>query len=66
MICRSAGETRHCYRHDFVVCSVTDWEMLETLALAGKTTVTVNWLTAEFRPDRRAGVTPKLETFPVR
>jgi hypothetical protein len=40
--------------------------MLETLALAGKTTFTVHWLTADFQPDRRAGVTPKLEMFPVR
>ena len=62
----NAGETWHFYRHDFAVCSVTDWEMLETLALAGKTTFTVNWLTADFQPDRRAGVTPKLETFPAR
>jgi hypothetical protein len=26
----------------------------------------VNWLTAEFQPDTRAGVVPKLEKFPVR
>jgi hypothetical protein len=60
------AETWHFYRHDFAACGVTDWEMLETLALAGKTTFTVNWLTAEFQPDRREGVAPKLETFPVR
>ena len=48
------------------MCGVTDWEMLETLALAGRTTFTVNWLTADFQPDRRAGVAPKLEKFPVR
>ena len=56
----------HFYRHNFAACGVTDWEMLETLALAGKTTFTVNWLTADFQPDRRAGVAPKLEHFPVR
>ena len=56
----------HFYRHNFAACGVTDWEMLETLALAGKTTFTVHWLTADFQPDRRAGVTPKLEKFPVR
>jgi hypothetical protein len=56
----------HFYRHNFAACGVTDWEMLETLALAGKTTFTVNWLTANFQPDRRAGVTPKLDKFPVR
>ena len=58
--------TWHFYRHNFVACGVTDWEMLETLALAGKTTFTVHWLTAAFQPDRRAGVTPKLEQFPMR
>ncbi len=56
----------HFYRHSFAACGVTDWEMLETLALAGKTTFTVHWLTAKFQPDRREGVAPKLETFPVR
>jgi hypothetical protein len=56
----------HFYRHNFASCGVTDWEMLETLALAGKTTFTVHWLTADFQPDRREGVTPKLEKFPVR
>ena len=56
----------HFYRHNFAACGVTDWELLETLALAGKTTFSVHWLTADFQPDRRAGVTPKLEKFPVR
>ncbi|MGA2853890.1 MAG: hypothetical protein ABSE90_07165 [Verrucomicrobiota bacterium] len=56
----------HFYRHNFAACGVTDWEMLETLALAGKTTFTVNWLTADFKPDRREGVAPKLEKFPMR
>jgi hypothetical protein len=62
----NASDTWHFYRHDFAACGVTDWEMLETLALAGKTTFTVNWLTADFQPDRREGVAPKLEKFPVR
>ena len=56
----------HFYRHNFAACGVTDWEMLETLALAGKTTFTLNWLTADFKPDRRAGITPKLEHFQLR
>jgi hypothetical protein len=58
-------ETFHFYRHSFAACGVTQWEMLETIALAGKTTFTVNWLTAEFQPDARAGVVPKVEKFPV-
>jgi hypothetical protein len=62
----SATETWHFYRHTFVACGATEWEMLETLALAGKTTFTVNWLTAEFQPDGREGVAPKLDKFPLR
>ena len=62
----NASETWHFYRHSFVACGVTEWEMLETLALAGKTTFTVNWLTVEFQPDRREGVAPKLDGFPLR
>jgi hypothetical protein len=61
-----APETWHFYRHSFAACGVTQWEMLETIALAGKTTFTVNWLSAEFQPDARAGGVPKLENFPVR
>jgi hypothetical protein len=62
----NASETWHFYRHSFTACGVTDWEMLETLALAGKTTFAVNWLTADFQPDRREGVAPRLEQFPLR
>jgi hypothetical protein len=61
-----AAETWHFYRHSFAACGVTQFEMLETIALAGKTTFTVNWLTAGFQPDARAGITPKLEKFPER
>jgi hypothetical protein len=60
------AETWHFYRHSFAACGVTQFEMLEAIALAGKTTFTVNWLTAEFQPDARAGVVPKLDNFPLR
>ncbi|HEY1663252.1 MAG TPA: hypothetical protein VGI03_12605 [Verrucomicrobiae bacterium] len=56
----------HFYRHSFVACNLSDWEMLEALAMAGKTTFTVNWLTADFVPDEREGPPPKLEYFPLR
>jgi hypothetical protein len=56
----------HFYRHSFVADGVTQWELLETLALAGKTTFSVHWLTADFEPDRREGPAPKLEKFPAR
>lgn len=56
----------HFYRHSFVACGVTDWEMLETLALAGKTRFTLHWLTATFQPDRREGMVPDVEHLPPR
>jgi hypothetical protein len=56
----------HFYRHSFAAGNLTDWEMLEALALAGKTTFTVNWLTADFVPDVREGTAPKLDYFPLR
>jgi hypothetical protein len=58
-------ETWHFYRHSFAACGVTQWELLETIALSGKTTFTVNWLTAKFQPDTRAGVVPQLKKFPA-
>lgn len=54
----------HFYRHSFVADGVSQWELLEALALAGKTTFSVHWLTADFEPDRREGPAPKLEKFP--
>jgi len=60
-----APETWHFYRHSFAACGVTQWEMLETIALAGKTTFTLNWLTVQFQPDARAGLVPKVEKFPA-
>jgi hypothetical protein len=61
-----ALETWHFYRHSFAACGVSQWELLESIALAGKTTFQLNWLTAEFQPDARSGVVPKLENFPGR
>lgn len=60
----NAPDSWHFYRHSFVACGVTDWQMLETLALAGKTTFTVHWLTVDFQADRREGVAPKVVQFP--
>jgi hypothetical protein len=61
----NAPDSWHFYRHNFAACGVTQWELLEAIALSGKTTFTVHWLTADFQLDMRAGVTPKLETFPI-
>jgi hypothetical protein len=60
----NAPESWHFYRHSFAACGVTEWEMLEAIALAGKTTFTVHWRTAEFKPDERKGVAPQLKKFP--
>jgi len=59
-------ESWHFYRNSFAAGDLSDWEMLRVLALAGKTTFTVHWLTADFVPDRRAGMPPKLDSFPSR
>jgi hypothetical protein len=61
---KNSADSWHFYRHSFVAAGVTEWELLETLALAGKTTFTVHWLTAEFVPDRRQGTAPQLDQFP--
>jgi hypothetical protein len=60
---RGSSDSWHFYRHSFAACDVTEWEMLETLALAGKTTFTLHWLTADFQPDRRKGPLPKPENL---
>jgi hypothetical protein len=53
-----APDSWHFYRHNLAACGVTDWEMLEAIALAGKTQFTVHWLTADFQIDQRSGVVP--------
>jgi hypothetical protein len=62
---KDSPDSWHFYRHSFAAGNLTDWEMLEALALAGKTTFTVNWLTADFIPDRREGAPPKLDYSPL-
>ncbi|HTV62828.1 MAG TPA: hypothetical protein VMH30_09700 [Verrucomicrobiae bacterium] len=63
---QGSPDSWHFYRHSFAAYDLSDWEMLEALALAGKTTFTVDWRTADFEPDRREGVPPKLDNFPLR
>jgi hypothetical protein len=60
---RGSSDSWHFYRHSFAACDLTEWEMLEALALAGKTTFTLHWLTADFQPDRRKGPVPKPESL---
>lgn len=51
----------HFYRHNFAACGVTDWEMLEAIALSDKTRFTVHWLTADFQLDQRSGAVPDVK-----
>jgi hypothetical protein len=53
----------HFYRHTFVACGLTQWELLEAIAFSGKTTFTLHWLTADYQLDTRAGPTPDLSTY---
>jgi hypothetical protein len=51
-------ESGHFYRHNFVTCGATEWEILEAIALTDKTTFTVHWFTVGFKIDERSGVVP--------
>jgi hypothetical protein len=59
----NAPDSWHFYRHSFVAENVSEWEMLEAIAAADKTTFTVHWLTADFKLDERKGVAPDLKNF---
>jgi hypothetical protein len=48
----------HFYRHTFAACGLTQWELLEAIAMSGQTKFTVHWLTADFQLDTRTGQTP--------
>ena len=61
----NAPDSWHFYRHNFTACGVTELQLLESMALANKTSFTVHWLTADFCVDTRSGITPRLEKFPV-
>lgn len=54
----------HFWPNNFVACGVTQWELLTALALSGKTTFTVHWLTANYSLDMRSGPVQNLRSFP--
>ena len=56
-----AADSWHFYRHSFVAVNLNEWEMLEAIALAGKTTFTLHWLTVDFQPDTRKGAVPDVK-----
>jgi hypothetical protein len=53
----------HFYRHNFAACGVTEWGMLEAIALTDKTTFTVHWRTVDFHIDRRSGAVPGIKNL---
>jgi len=61
----NAPKSWHFYRHNFAACGVTQWDMLETIALAGKTKFTIHWLTADFQLDQRSGPVPDVKDIRV-
>jgi hypothetical protein len=54
----------HFWPNNFAACGVTRWELLEALALSGKTTFTLHWLTANYSSDMRSGPVQDLKSFP--
>lgn len=61
----NAPDSWHFYRHNFAACGLNQWEMLEAIALAGKTTFTLHWWAADFQLDNRTGPVPALTNFPA-
>jgi hypothetical protein len=59
----NAPESWHFYRHNFAACGVTEWEMLEAIALTDKTKFTVHWLKVDFQLDQRSGGVPGIENL---
>lgn len=54
----------HFWPSNFAACGVTQWELLEALALSGKSTFTVHWLIAKYALDMRSGPVQNLKNFP--
>jgi hypothetical protein len=59
----NAPDSWHFYRHNFAAGGVTEWEMLEAIALTDKTKFTVHWLTVDFQLDQRSGVVPGIKNL---
>lgn len=54
----------HFWPNNFAACGLTQWELLEALALSGKTTFTVHWLSVDYALDMRSGPVENLKSFP--
>jgi hypothetical protein len=62
----NAPDSWHFWPENFAACGVTQWELLEAVALSGKTTFTVHWLTVDYQLDTRMGTVQNLKSFPGR
>jgi hypothetical protein len=54
----------HFWPNNFAACGLSQWELLEALALSGKTIFTVHWLTVNYALDMRSGPVQNLKSFP--
>jgi hypothetical protein len=61
---RYSYDTWHFYRHSFAGWGLTGWESLQAVALAGKSSFTVQRRRIVFEGDERVRATPKLDHFP--
>lgn len=59
-----APSSWHFWPNNFAACGLTQWQLLEAIALSGKTTFTVHWLTADFALNNRTGPVQNLKSFP--
>jgi hypothetical protein len=61
---RHSYDSWHFYRHSFAAWNLEGLEALQTIALAGKTSFTVQKRRLIFKGDDRVRATPKLDAFP--
>jgi len=60
----NSPSTWHFWPNNFAACGLTQWELLEAIALSGKTTLTLHRWTAEYQLDYRNGPVQSLTNFP--
>jgi hypothetical protein len=61
----NSPDSSHFWPNNFATYDLTQWELLEAVALSGKTMFTLHWLTAHYQSDTRTGPTPDPSTLPV-
>jgi len=61
----NSPDSSHFWPNNFTAYDLTQWELLEAVALSGKTTFTLHWLMANFELDLRPGILPDPSSLPV-